>query len=95
MRVKLRSWILPASLLIVTVVLARSFPVSSLCRGYEAGRSSGALVFSIVQAVGSQVNHRAQDQLSCRNSERPRLAKRLRQMINAELAGLGLPLLPS
>jgi len=77
-------------LLIATAVLTRFLPVSSLCRGYKDGRSSGALVFSLVQAVGSQVNHRTQDPLSCRNSERPRLAQRLRQMINAELAGLGL-----
>lgn len=94
MQSKFTSWILPATLLIATAALARSLPVSSLCRGYEAGRSSGALVFSMVQAIGSQANGRDQEKLSCRNTERP-LAERLRQIINARLAGLGLPPLPS
>ncbi len=95
MRFKLPSWIWAATFLIATATLVRSLPVASLYHGYKTGRSSGALVFSIMQAIGSQTNHRPEERLSCRNSERPRLTERLRHLINTQLAELGLPLLRS
>ena len=52
MRVKLRSWIIRGTLLLALVSVARMAPVWPVYRAYLASRSSGAVLFSIVQAVG-------------------------------------------
>ena len=76
MRVKLRSWIIRGTLLLALVSVARMAPVWPVYRAYLASRSSGAVLFSIVQAVGMRGSsaaapHRGQGQLFCRSgSER-------------------------
>lgn len=92
MRVRNPFRLLTAALLVVAASVAWLLPTSSLYRGYVAGRSSGALVFSIVQAIGTQAvaADRSTERPVCDHRDPSGLAERLRQIVHDRLTDWGV-----
>jgi hypothetical protein len=75
MKLKLRYWIFCGALGMALLSAARSVSASSAYQAYLAGRSSGAVLFSIVQAFGMQASrceppHHIPARLSCTRCRR-------------------------
>jgi len=52
MRFRLRGFVFWGILMLGLLSVARALPVTSLYRAYQVSRSSGAVLFSLVQAIG-------------------------------------------
>ncbi len=94
MRIKIPSWVLSLGLLAAVLGLAWSVSASPLYRAYLAGRSSGAVVFSIVQAVGAPGpagSDPPAEPVSSPSAGVTCLTAKLRRIVSEQLVDLGLP----
>jgi hypothetical protein len=87
MKANIKFWILLPALAIGALAAAWSWPATPLYRGYLAGRASGAMLFSMVQALGIEASLHAQSTPAGRAAcPRGGFYERLHRLMGGEFA---------